>query len=140
MERPFSGETQILHGEVSFSPSVSSQLALTPHYIIAPEEIVADRDSPLGVGRRNGGVFKGFWNNSLVGIRFLSNDAPMDVSGQRSPLENLNTDHSGHRISEVARTHPGLAGLEASTRVAGLRYLPNRCGSPLHRLAILSQW
>jgi hypothetical protein len=84
MESPFFGETEI----ASIPPSVSS-LALAPHYIIAPEEIVADRDSPLGLGRRNGGVFKGFWNNSLVGIRLLSNDTPVDVSGQQSPLENL---------------------------------------------------
>jgi len=138
MEPPFSGETEIPHGEASIPPSVSSRLALTPHYIITPEEITTDQDSPLGVGRRNGGVFKGFWNNSLVGIRLLSNDTPVDVSGQRSQFENPSTHHSGRRISEVVRTHPGLAGLEASTCVAGLRYLPNRCRSTLHRLAILS--
>jgi hypothetical protein len=126
MEPPFSGETEILHGEAPIPPSVSSQLALTPHYIIAPEEIrIVDRDSPLGVGRRNGGVFKGSWNNSLVGIKLLSNDTPVDVSGQRSQLENLSTHHSGRRISEVVTTHPGLAGLEASTCIAGLWYLPN---------------
>jgi hypothetical protein len=140
MEPPFSGETETSHGEASTPPSVSSQLALTPHYIIAPEEIVADRYSPLGVGRRNhGGVFKGFWNNSLVGIRLLSNDTPVDVSGQRSQLESLST-HRGRRIPDVVRTHPGLAGLEASTCVTGLWYLPNRCRSALHRLAILSEW
>jgi hypothetical protein len=95
MEPSFSGETEISHGEASNPPSVSSQLALTPHYIIAPEEIIADQDSPLGVERRNGGVFKGFWNSSLVSIRLLANDMPMDVSRRRSQRENLNTHRSG---------------------------------------------
>ena len=89
MEHPFSCETG---AQASIPPSVSSQLALTQaHYIIAPEEITADQDSPLGVGRRNGRVFKGTWNNSLVAIKLLSNDTPVDVSGQRFQLENLST-------------------------------------------------
>jgi len=86
MEPPFYGDKAgVPRGESSIPPSVSepseSQLATytQPHYIIAPEEITADQESPLGVGRRNGRVFRGIWNNSLVAIRLLSNDTPVDT-------------------------------------------------------------
>jgi hypothetical protein len=88
MEPPFYSETGVPLGEALVSPSFSesSQFALAQaHYLIPPEEITADRDSPLGVGRRNGSVFKGIWNNSLVAIRVLSNDTPLDVSRQMIP-------------------------------------------------------
>jgi hypothetical protein len=50
-----------------------------PHYVIATQEITADQDAPLGAPRRTGSVFKGFWNNSLVAVKILSNDTPADV-------------------------------------------------------------
>jgi hypothetical protein len=133
MESPFSGETEVPHGEAPISPSISSR----SHYIIASEEIIANRDSPLGLRKRNGGVFKGFWNNSLVAIRYLSNETPLDVSGQGTQLENPST-HRRTSDRQVAGTHPHVAGIEASTCVAGLWCFHIRCGSTLHRLAILS--
>ena len=59
--------------------NVSSQPTSTPHYIIAAQEITADRESQLGSARRTGSVFKGFWNNSVVAVKVLSSETPVDV-------------------------------------------------------------
>jgi hypothetical protein len=60
--------------------NVSSQPTSTPHYIIAAQEISADRESQLGSARRTGSVFKGFWNSSVVAVKVLSSETPVDVS------------------------------------------------------------
>jgi hypothetical protein len=52
---------------------------LTSHHFIAAEDIVTDQTSPLGKNRR-GRVFKGFWNDSLVSVKVLSDEASVDVS------------------------------------------------------------
>jgi hypothetical protein len=61
------------------SSNLSLQPASTPYYVISPQEIAADRDSPLRTTKRTGTVFKGFWNNSIVAVKILSNDSPVDV-------------------------------------------------------------
>jgi hypothetical protein len=76
MESPSSGEADtILPLETR---SISPLAGLTPQYIIAAEEVTADRDAPLGRGSTK--VFKGFWNNSLVAVKILSDESPIDVS------------------------------------------------------------
>jgi hypothetical protein len=67
-----------------FPPNHPSQLVApsppsTPHYIIATHEITADPDASMGSTRRTGSVFKGFWNNSLVAVKVLSSETPVDV-------------------------------------------------------------
>ena len=71
----------LLSVKASRHPSnFSSQSVSTPHYVIPTQEIAADRDSPLGANRRTGCVFKGFWNNSVVAVKVLAVDTPIDVS------------------------------------------------------------
>lgn len=52
---------------------------LTSHYVIAAEEITTDRNPLLGKNRSER-VFKGFWNDSLVAVKALSDQIPVDVS------------------------------------------------------------
>jgi hypothetical protein len=63
---------------LSSAPQLQPQS--TPHYIVAAQDITTDRDSRLGTSKRSSSVFKGFWNNSLVAVKILSNEAPTDVS------------------------------------------------------------
>jgi hypothetical protein len=82
MDSPLSRDAELLPVPVpvpSLPASNLSQSASTPHYIIAAREITADRDSPLGSNRRTGSVFKGSWNNSVVAVKVLSNETPVDV-------------------------------------------------------------
>jgi hypothetical protein len=80
METPNSHDAELVSSQALSHPSEhSSQPASTPHYVIATQEITADRDCPLGKNKRTGSVFKGFWNNSLVAVKFLSNETQVDV-------------------------------------------------------------
>jgi hypothetical protein len=79
----------------TYTPSnASSQPTSTPHYIIAAQEITADRESQLGSARRTGSVFKGFWNNSVVAVKVLSSETPVDV-GRSSLSTRARTSSNG---------------------------------------------
>jgi serine/threonine protein kinase len=62
----------------SSNPSTNLSSSSTSPYLIAGEEITTDRKSPLGRNRR-GRVFKGFWNDSVVAVKILSNDTSVDT-------------------------------------------------------------
>jgi hypothetical protein len=78
MESPTSRNAELLSLNSSRLP-IGPPPASTPHYVIATQDITADRESPLGTPRRAGSVYKGFWNNSLVAVKVLSNDTSLDV-------------------------------------------------------------
>jgi hypothetical protein len=78
MESPTSRNAELLSLNSSRLP-IGPPPAATPHYVIATQDITADRESPLGTPRRAGSVYKGFWNNSLVAVKVLSNDTSLDV-------------------------------------------------------------
>jgi hypothetical protein len=115
------GEREDLPLKVPISPIILPQPStLTPPYIISAEEVIADQDQPSSVNRRTGSVLKGFWNNSLVGIKVLSNDTPVDVSKRyfNNQFRNLTL---STRIIDIAKAYQILACLEASSCAAGLR-------------------
>lgn len=49
------------------------------HYIIASEDVSVDQATPLGAVKHNGKVFKGYWNESVVAVKFLKSDIPGEV-------------------------------------------------------------
>lgn len=74
-----SGEIQLQSGEGSaIRSNASPRPDLAPHYIISAHEITVDQTSHLG-GMIMGRVFKGRWNNSVVAVKFLSQETLMDV-------------------------------------------------------------
>jgi hypothetical protein len=50
---------------------------------IPSEQVIVD--FPLGRTRLPGTVFRGYWNDSLVAVKVLSDEAPLDV-GQRTSI------------------------------------------------------
>jgi hypothetical protein len=82
-----SGDTEIPTAKAAIRSIFSSRPVKAP-YVITPEEISAEQDSPIGITRHTGNltVVKGFWNARVVGIKVLSNDTKMDVSGSSSKL------------------------------------------------------
>jgi len=51
------------------------------HSTVPMEQVVLDRDAPpLGGSRKAGNVFKATWNNTIVAVKLLSKETPVDVS------------------------------------------------------------
>lgn len=114
MEHPAAG-----HVESSYPPSHPPNL--TSHYLIALEEIVADQNPQLRRSRR-GHVSKCFWNDNVVAVKILSDDALVDVSRLGNYISSSIID----QITDFGGPHPNLAELEASACPSGLRYLFSR--------------
>jgi hypothetical protein len=88
MQSPRSSDVELPSAQASgLSSTLYSQPTgrPTPRHVIAAQEVTADRNCRLGTSKRTGNVFKGFWNNSLVAVKMLPKETPVDV-GQISPF------------------------------------------------------
>jgi hypothetical protein len=59
--------------------AVPTSVPSSQHYIIASEDVSVDQTKPLGIVKRNGRVFKGYWNDSVVVVKLLKTEIPGEV-------------------------------------------------------------
>ncbi|KDQ55609.1 hypothetical protein JAAARDRAFT_324033 [Jaapia argillacea MUCL 33604] len=98
MASPGSGESDVASVHTTHYPgrlqNSTNQSTPLPHWVIPSREVNAYRDSPLGIAKGGGSVFKGSWAGSLVAVKILSSKTPVDNLLDRvQPWQSLRHPH-----------------------------------------------